>query len=86
MDWYWIFVIAVSVSVNVPQIIKIVRGKRSDNVSAWTYGMLLFVNVHYWYRSVFILHDWVFITSNSISTIVTLSVLYCIWKFRGNGG
>jgi len=64
-----------------PQLIRILRDKRSETISYWVPVMLV-VGVGLWVWYGFLKNDWIIIISNSFSVIINALILILSLKYR----
>ena len=76
---WWTIVLIIAVSVNLPQLVKILKSRNCDGLSPLTYWLLLFVVINYAIRAILI-DDWVFVTSNVLATVICVSVLTAYYR------
>ncbi len=72
--------VAIGVCVNLPQAWRIWRRRSCQDVSVWTYRLLLAAVLCYLAHA-YSIGAWVFVVSNSITACVTTAVLVLHWRY-----
>jgi len=70
-----------SIFVAPPQLIKIVKSRKTGGVSILTYLLLCFVMICYFIHALAI-KDVIFAISNGLNFIVNFTILICLFKYK----
>jgi MtN3 and saliva related transmembrane protein len=68
---------------SLPQLVKLIKEKRADNISALMFCVLL-TGLGLWIYYGFLRNDWILICSNACSFLINMSVLVLAIKYKRN--